>query len=117
MNKKTPNEQVFESIRVVGGLLTTQVLSEARKYTLPGQTPEDYRVPKGLKMADELGRYWRIAQSHWQTYSEQCQRTDIHPERVAMKPWLLPLLQDVLGYQIERAHPNTSASVNFPSLI
>ena len=114
MNKKTPNEQVFESIRVVGGLLTTQVLSEARKYTLPGQTPEDYRVPKGLKMADELGRYWRIAQSHWQTYSEQCQRTDIHPERVAMKPWLLPLLQDVLGLPNRTRSPQHIGEREFP---
>ncbi len=115
MSKETnPNDQLFESIRVVGGLLTSQVLRKARKYALPGQTPADYGIPKCLKLADELGRYWRIAQSHWQAYNEHRQRTDIHPERLAVKLWLLPLLNDVLGFRVESAQPRRIGEREFP---
>lgn len=113
-SSNNPNDQLFESIRVVGGLLTSQVLREVRNYALPGQTPADYGIPKGLKLADELRRYWRIAQGHWKAYNEQCQRTDIHPERLAIKLWLLPLLNDVLGFRIEPAQPKRIGMREFP---
>lgn len=108
------NEQQFESIRVVGGLLSSQVLREVRKLSLPGQALSDYSIEKGLKLNDELGRFWRIAQTRWQEYRELQQRLDINQNSLAVDDWLLPLLGRVLGYSLVDSQPKLIGERVFP---
>lgn len=108
------NIQQFESIRILGSLLGTKVLEDLRFYKLDGQNPADYGVEKGLKLSDELSRYWRIAQSRWQEYQQQRERTDVPQQQLAIQDWLLPLLEKVLGYQIDAAQTQIIGEREFP---
>jgi len=106
--------QQFESIRILGSLLGTKVLEDLRFYKLDGQNPADYGVEKGLKLSDELSRYWRIAQTRWQEYQQQRERTDVSQQQLAIQDWLLPLLEKVLGYQIDVAPIQIIGEREFP---
>lgn len=108
------NIQQFESIRILGSLLGTKVLEDLRFYKLDGQNPADYGVEKGLKLSDELSRYWRIAQTRWQEYQQQRERTDVSQQQLAIQDWLLPLLEKVLGYQIDVAQTQIIGEREFP---
>lgn len=69
--KKTGREAqlVFEALSIEGGLLSPEWLSKVAQLSAGRQTEADYRVPKGLNLRDEIGRYWRIAQAHWSEFS------------------------------------------------
>ena len=94
-------DQAFESIRIVGGLLGSKVLQDARAYKLPGQSKADYAIEPGLSFNEEMGRYWRIAQGRWKEYQQHIERQDISSHKLAQQEWLLPLLTRVFGYDVE----------------
>ncbi len=101
MNKK--NDSSYTAIRIEGGLLSTSLLDALRHYNLPGQDPADYGIEKGLKLADELGRYWRIAQARWDQFADLRARSDTDKQKITVDGWLLPLLTRVLGFEIEKS--------------
>ncbi|OED38240.1 hypothetical protein AB833_20525 [Chromatiales bacterium (ex Bugula neritina AB1)] len=68
MAKRTTHQQPFESLNTVGGLINNQLLVDMRELTLPHQSPEDYGLVKGLRINDEITRYWRIARAHWENF-------------------------------------------------
>jgi methylase of polypeptide subunit release factors len=55
----------FEALSIEGGLLSPDWLSRVAQLAAGGQSEAEYRIPKGLNLRDEIGRYWRIAQAHW----------------------------------------------------
>ena len=54
----------FDALRVEGGLLAPEWLAKVSRLEGGDQAEADYRVPKGLNLRDEIGRFWRIAQAH-----------------------------------------------------
>lgn len=62
-------ELAFEALSIEGSLLSPEWLSKVAQLSAGCQTEADYRVPKGLNLRDEIGRYWRIAQAHWKDFS------------------------------------------------
>tara|TARA_R110001599_G_scaffold263053_2_gene463648 strand:- start:3764 stop:7651 length:3888 start_codon:yes stop_codon:yes gene_type:complete len=108
------NNQSFEAIRVVGGLLGSKVLQDARRYKLPGQTSQDYGIEPGLTFNDEIGRYWRIARARWKEYQGQVEREDISSHKLAQEEWLIPLLSRILGYQLESSARKIIGEREFP---
>ncbi|HEY9446511.1 MAG TPA: N-6 DNA methylase, partial [Burkholderiales bacterium] len=64
--KRTREVQLgFEAISIEGGLLSPEWLSRIAQLSAGAQSESDYRIPRGLNLRDEIGRYWRIAQAHW----------------------------------------------------
>ncbi len=59
----------FEALSIEGGLLSPDWLSRAAQLGASGQSETDYRIPKGLNLRDEIGRFWRIAQAHWSDFA------------------------------------------------
>lgn len=59
----------FEAIAIEGGLLSPEWLSKVAQLAAGSQNESDYRIPKGLNLRDEVGRYWRIAQAHWKDFA------------------------------------------------
>jgi len=112
--RKNRNDTGLESIRIEGGLLSSSLLSLLRHYQLSGQTPEEYGIEKGLKLNDELSRYWRIAQARWQQFSDLKNRDDLDRNAVAKENWLIPLLTRVLDFQIEESRPIPIGERTFP---
>lgn len=59
----------FEALAIEGSLLSPEWLSKIAQLAADSQSEADYRIPKGLNLRDEIGRYWRIAQAHWKEYA------------------------------------------------
>jgi len=53
----------FDALAIEGGLLAAEWLAKVAQLGAAGQSGEDYRVPMGLQLRDEIGRSWRIAQA------------------------------------------------------
>lgn len=102
MKNNKANASAFDSIKIEGGLLTSELLNKLRHYDLPGQSAADYSVEEGLKLNDELGRYWRIAKSRWEKFNELRQREDVEKHQLTVDEWLVPLFEKVLDYRVSK---------------
>jgi hypothetical protein len=60
----------FDALAIEGGLLSPEWLAKAAQLEAEGQGEADYRVPKGLTLRDEIGRFWRVAQAHWADFDK-----------------------------------------------
>jgi hypothetical protein len=58
----------FAAIEVVGGLLPSEVIAQIAAGDASEQSDESYGVPKGLKLRDEIARYYQIAHAHWESF-------------------------------------------------
>lgn len=94
----TSTETAFTAIRIEGGLFPAEFLQRIAALTAPGQSAEDYGVPPGRTLRDEIGRYWTIAEALWKDYRQNRRRSDIAAERTGVERWLVRLFRDVLGY-------------------
>lgn len=61
MAKRSTTELTFSAIRIEGSLLAADFLGRVARFEATGQAEADYDIPKGLKLRDEIGRYWKIA--------------------------------------------------------
>lgn len=57
------------AISVEGGLISPEKLAEIASATPDAKTTADYHCPKGTSLRDEVTRYFRIGQAHWQAFS------------------------------------------------
>src|SRR5690242_20365376 len=67
--RRSEAQIAFEAIAIEGGLLSPEWLARVAQLEAGGQAEAEYRVPKGLNLRDEIGRFWRIAQAHWTDFS------------------------------------------------
>src|SRR5436190_19635029 len=86
----------FEALSIEGGLLSPDWLSRAAQLSAGGQSEADYRIPKGLNLRDEIGRYWRIAQAHWADLAAG-RAAGAEPKGLADR-FLTSLLADAFGF-------------------
>lgn len=89
----------FEALSIEGGLLSPDWLARVAALEAGGQTEADYRVPKGLQLRDEIGRYWRIAQAHWSEFAAG-RGSAATPEasRALAERFVAALLRDSFGF-------------------
>lgn len=101
MARKTTQQLAYTALRIEGGLIPAEELTRLTTLAAPEateQTEVHYDIPKGLKLRDEIARYFKIAQNLWQDFAQQRQRQDANPHSVTEQTLLLPLLRQVLGY-------------------
>jgi hypothetical protein len=96
---KVSVESSFIGLRVEGGLLPADFLTRMSRLEASHQAPQDYGMPPGRTIRDEIGRFWTIAQALWREYNTQRQRDDVMQSRVGIERYLVSLLTDVFGYQ------------------
>ncbi len=89
----------FTALRLVGGILPAEFLQEVAALRANHQSHSDYGISKSLSLKDEIARYWRIANDLYDEYSRQRAREDIDVEKTGVAQWLVPLLQEVLGFR------------------
>ncbi|MDR3159327.1 MAG: N-6 DNA methylase [Zoogloeaceae bacterium] len=122
----------FDAIVIEGGLLPAEWLAKVAALQAPQQTPVDYWLPKGLNLRDELGRYWRIAEAHWNDFTaarllqggerpaskRQAQgaaRTDAGDVHALTQRFVAALLREVFGVAIAAsAEPQTLDGRGYP---
>ncbi len=91
------NAQIaFEALSIEGGLLSPEWLSKVAQLGAEHQTEADYRIPKGLNLRDEIGRFWRIGQAHWKDYSVGLVAKS--PAQPLTERFVLGLLRESFGF-------------------
>lgn len=98
MARRSNQELAFTALSIEGGLLAPDFLNKVAHLEADGQTDADYGVPKGLKLRDEIGRYWKIAQNQWNDFAARRQREDLSAEAVTVREFLEPFFRHVLGF-------------------
>ena len=111
--RQRETQLAFEALSIEGGLLSPDWLSRAAQLAAGGQSEADYRVPKGLNLRDEIGRYWRIAQAHWADFASG--RASNADARAVAERFVLALLRDSFGFgSLAPAEPVVVAERPYP---
>jgi hypothetical protein len=85
----------FDAIAIEGGLISPDWLSKIAQQSAGQQSESDYRIPKGLTLRDEIGRFYRMAQAHWQDFYRA---VDVPASLNATERFVRALLQDCFGF-------------------
>ncbi len=93
---KSAAQLAFEALEIEGGLLAPEWLSHVAQLAAAQQSEPDYRIPKGLNLRDEIGRYWRIAQAHWGDFAKG-RAANAEPSALAQR-FVLALLRESFGF-------------------
>ena len=100
----------FETLRREGALLLPDVLEKAAQGSASRQSAEDYLVPRGLTLQQEIGRAFRIALAQWNGFSATLERADLDAG-AATRAFAGEFLRDALGYAAPREkHPGRRAA-------
>ena len=92
---------LYKAIRIEGGLIPAAELARLTTLQTPEateQTDAQYRIPKGLKLRDEVARFWKIGQSLWSDLQAVRLRADVDAHQLTVRNFLVPLMRDVLGF-------------------
>lgn len=98
MAKRSTHELAFNALTIEGGLLAPDFLNRIAHLEASDQKDTDYDAPRGLKLRDEIGRYWKIAQNLWQDFDSTRNRRDVDAHAVTVREFLEPLFRHVLGF-------------------
>lgn len=99
--RRTVEHQLaFDAITIEGGILSPEWLARAAQLEAPDQDPSSYRIPKGLNLRDEIGRYWRIAQAHWKEFSAGREAAEGNEKRLRQlaERFVLSVLEECFGF-------------------
>ncbi len=58
----------LDAIQIEGGLIAPEQVAKIAATDRNARTAADYDCPKGTNLGDEISRYFRIGQAHWQAY-------------------------------------------------
>ena len=100
----------FASIEMVGGLLPTDTIAQIAAGEASEQSDENYGIPKGLKLRDEIARYYQIAHAHWERFAAT--KAD---KGSASLVFVQRLLEECFGYKtLAKSDPKLIADRVFP---
>ena len=71
----------FAAIEIAGALLPPEIVTRAAAFELPDQSEEGYGILPGLKLRDEIARYYQIALAHWKRFDATRDGNVSAPER------------------------------------
>ena len=83
----------FGAIEIIGGLLTPDTVARVAAFDAQGQDDESYSVPPGLKVRDEIARYFRIGEALWAKFEIARAASPAASEKFA-----LDLLRQCFGF-------------------
>lgn len=111
--KKRKVQVAFEALSIEGGLVSPEWLSKIAHLQADAQSDEDYKVPKGLNLRDEIGRYWRIAEALWNVYQSKIQ---VSPDPTKeTETFITNLLKQCLGFDdLQKSEDVTHADHVYP---
>ncbi len=103
MARRNNHELAFAALSIKGALLAPDFLNKVAHLNATEQSETDYDIPRGLRLRDEIGRYWKIAQNLWQDFSARRERADVDSHAVTVRDFLEPFCRQVLGFVDMRA--------------
>ncbi|MCD1654120.1 hypothetical protein K7J14_05320 [Treponema zuelzerae] len=106
----------FDTITLEGSLFVADILEKAALGTASLQTPADFALPRGLRLSDEYGRAFQIAQAVWDKFDKE---KEFHSGREAShtRSFMTEFFRDALGYtSITELPPLTIGERTWPAL-
>jgi len=103
MARRNNHELAFAALSIEGALLAPDFLNKVAHLDAAEQSEADYDIPRGLKLRDEVGRYWKIAQNLWQDFTARRERADVDSHSVTVRDFLEPFCRQVLGFADSRS--------------
>ncbi len=97
MSRRHPDSLIFDSLRLEGSLFVPALLEKAARGDHSEQAAADYQLPKGLSLADEQGRAFRIAGALWKNFDPLRARKDVDALKATIG-FASEFLRDALGY-------------------
>ncbi|MEW6519196.1 MAG: N-6 DNA methylase [Thermodesulfobacteriota bacterium] len=97
MARKNHDTLPFDTMRLEGALLVSDLLEKISRGEHSRQRDADYLTPKGLKLQDEYGRAFQIALAQWKTFAPALTRQDVDAAAATMN-FVREFLHDALGY-------------------
>lgn len=88
--QKKQNLALFDALTIEGALISPAMLALISQRDAGQQAENDYNIPKGLTLRDEIARYFRIGQAHFQGLKDPTPKSTL---RV-----MTDLLRDVFGF-------------------
>ena len=104
MSHNSKDNLMFDTMNLEGALFVPDLLEKAAQGKAADQSEAHYRLPKGLKIHDEYGRAFQIAQAQWRSFSANRQRGDSDLNKLSLT-FVREFLADVLGYGDLEATP------------
>lgn len=105
-NRPAEARLAFDALSIEGGLLGADWLGRVAQRRAGAQERDDYRIPKGLDVRDEIARSWRIAQACFREM--EAGRAAGGDARALAARFVEPLLRDAFGFvSVARAEPRT----------
>ena len=96
----------FDALSVEGNLLGADWLGRVAQRRAGAQEPDDYGIPKGLDVRDEIARSWRIAQACFREL--ETGRAAGGDARTLAERFVEQLLRDAFGFaSVAGAEPRT----------
>ncbi len=83
----------FAAIEIAGALLPPEIMTRIAAFDMADQSDESYGILPGLKLRDEIARYYQIALAHWERFSAVRDGNVGAPQR-----FVLDLLTDCFGF-------------------
>lgn len=96
-SRRTPRLD-FAAIEITGALLTPDIVARIASFDAADQTEDAYAVPPGLKIRDEIARYFRIAEALWHQFETAKAKSPAASDR-----FMLDLLKQCFGFDTIKA--------------
>ena len=103
----------FDALTIEGGIIGADWLGKVAQLQAASQEADDYRIPKGLEIRDEIARAWRIAQACFQDL--EAGRASRGDARALAERFVEALLRDAFGFaSLARTAPRTIGDRVYP---
>jgi hypothetical protein len=100
----------FAGLEIVGALMTPDIVARVAAFEASDQTEEGYEIPAGLKLRDEIARYFRIGEALWGRFQAARAQSATVSER-----FVCELLQQCFGFNsIKQQNPVRIGDREFP---
>ncbi len=90
----------FAGIEIIGALLTPDMVAKIATFEANDQTEESYGIEPGLKLRDEIARYYRIGEALWAKFSAS-RRQNVN----ASSQFVAELLKKCFGFDAVAPQP------------
>lgn len=107
MARRGSTQLAFDALRVEGALIAPDMIAEVAAVKAKGQSEADYRTLPGLKLREEIGRYWRVAEALWGRFE---QGRAGGQARAATGAFVDDLLRQVFGFETLKTVSNVPAA-------
>lgn len=92
----------FAGLEIAGALLTPDIVTRLAAFEANDQSEESYDIPAGLKLRDEIARYYRIGEALWSRFEATRGQSFAASER-----FVLDLLRQCFGFDSITPQPVT----------